>query len=292
MPFWSYSGIFNEYRNKVKCRNLIGKDPYWTLILLCRVNTNKKIQKSTGYFIFLLKMPRFIEIQSAQIVALLETGLSQSAVAIRMGINRSTVSRVFSWYQETDSYRRRPCQRRPRITTNREDRNIVNEALRVPTRVAQQIGNEALPGRRISTQTVRRHLHERGLRSRIRARVSILTTVHRRTRLRYARNHRNWMVRQWRNVLFTDKSRFCLFENDARIRIWRRRRERFEANYIDPTRAFGGGFVMVWSGISMNRSSDFPTPRIHSGTLHKRSFAFLRDSNALMNRPWFQLDAG
>jgi len=113
------------------------------------VNTNKKIQKSTGYFIFLLKMPRLTEIQSAQIVALLETGLSQSAVAIRMGINRSTVSRVFSRYQETDSYRRRPDQGRPRVTTNREEHNIVNEALRVPTRVVRQIGNEALPGRRI-----------------------------------------------------------------------------------------------------------------------------------------------
>jgi len=33
------------------------------------VNTNKKIQKSTEYFIFLLKMPRLTEIQSAQIVA-------------------------------------------------------------------------------------------------------------------------------------------------------------------------------------------------------------------------------
>jgi len=36
------------------------------------VNTNKKIQESTGYFIFLLKVSQFTEIQSAQIVALLE----------------------------------------------------------------------------------------------------------------------------------------------------------------------------------------------------------------------------
>jgi len=136
-------------------------------------------------------------------------------------------------------------QGRPRVTTNRKDRNIVNEALRVPTRVARQIGNEVLPGGQISTQTIRKRLHERGLRSRIRARMPMLATVHR-TRLRYARIHRNWTVKQWRNVLFTDESRFCLFGNDARIRIWRirRRRERFEANHVDPTRAFGG-FVMI-----------------------------------------------
>jgi len=100
------------------------------------------------------------------------------------------VSRVFNRYQETDSYHRRPGQDRPKVTTNRKDRNIVNEALRVLTRIARQIGNEALPGRRISIQTIRRLLHERDLRSRIRARVPMLTTVHWRTRLRYARNHR------------------------------------------------------------------------------------------------------
>jgi len=44
-------------------------------------------------------MPRLTEIQSAQIVALLEAGLSQSAVATRMDINRSTVSRVFRFNQ-------------------------------------------------------------------------------------------------------------------------------------------------------------------------------------------------
>jgi len=84
----------------------------------------------------------------------------------------------------------------------------------------------------------------------------MLTTGHRRTRLRYARNHRNWTARQWKNVLFIDESRFCLFENDASIRIWRRRRERFEANHIVPTRAYGGGSVMVWGGISMNHRID------------------------------------
>jgi len=71
-------------------------------------------------------MPRLTEIQSAQIVALLEAGLSQSAVAIRMSINRLTVSRVFNQYQETDSYRRRSGQGRPRVTTNPRQYTVLN----------------------------------------------------------------------------------------------------------------------------------------------------------------------
>jgi len=66
---------------------------------------------------------------SIGIVVLLEMGLSESAVAIRIGINRWTVSRVFSRYQETDSYRRRPGQGRPRVTMNPENSNVVNETL-------------------------------------------------------------------------------------------------------------------------------------------------------------------
>jgi len=75
------------------------------------VNTNKKVQESTGYFIFLLKMPRLTEIQSAQIVALLEAGLSQSAVAIRMGINRSTYRVFLIWHEiPQDSIRALICK--------------------------------------------------------------------------------------------------------------------------------------------------------------------------------------
>lgn len=213
-------------------------------------------------------MPRLTEIQSAQIVALLEAGLSQSDISRRMGIHRSTVSRVFSRYEETGSYRRRPGQGRHRITTNREDRNIVNETLRNPRQVARQIRNNALPDRPISAQTIRRRLHERGLRSRIRARVPNLEAVHRRARLNYARNYRHWTPREWRHVFFTDESRFCLYGNDARIRIWRRRRQRFAQNHVDPTRAFGGGSVMVWGGISMNHRSDLviiPPPGLTAG---------------------------
>jgi len=40
------------------------------------------------------------------------------------------------------------------------------------------------------------------------------------------------------------------------IRIWRRRRKRFEANHVNPTRAFGGGSVVTWGGISMNHRTD------------------------------------
>ena len=47
-------------------------------------------------------------------------------------------------------------------------------------------------------------------------------------------------------MVFSDESRFCLFHNDGRTRVWRRARDRYRANYLKPTVKHGGGSVMVW----------------------------------------------
>ncbi|EFN64934.1 hypothetical protein EAG_00121, partial [Camponotus floridanus] len=89
-------------------------------------------------------------------------------------------------------FRRRRGQGRRRITSAREDRLIINETNRNPSRIARVIANTVLPHRQISAQTIRRRLHEGNLRSRARARVPMLSVAHRRARLQYARTHQNW----------------------------------------------------------------------------------------------------
>ncbi|KMQ91674.1 transposable element tc1 transposase [Lasius niger] len=70
---------------------------------------------------------------------------------------------------------------------------------------------------------------------------------------------------QWNNVLFTDESRFCLLSSDRRVHVWRRQGHRFEQNCVEPVRAFGGGSIMVWSGISTHERTNLvtlPPPRM------------------------------
>nr|CAH7729453.1 unnamed protein product [Callosobruchus chinensis] len=49
-----------------------------------------------------------------------------------------------------------------------------------------------------------------GLRCRRPLRVPLLTARHRTARLQWARAHQDWLLPQWRNVLFSDESRFGL----------------------------------------------------------------------------------
>lgn len=84
----------------------------------------------------------------------------------------------------------------------------------------------------------------------------MLTAIHQRVRLEYARAHIDWIQRQWSRVFFTDESRFCLFSNDRRIRVWRRRGERFDRSCVVPVRVFNGGSVKIWAGITITQRTN------------------------------------
>ncbi|GFV60388.1 transposable element Tcb2 transposase [Trichonephila clavipes] len=72
-------------------------------------------------------------------------------------------------------------------------------------------------GRPISRFTVPRRLHGGGLFARRPVRCVPLTTAHRRRRLLWCREHRNWKDNEWGPVLFTDESRFSLSSDSHRI---------------------------------------------------------------------------
>jgi len=48
------------------------------------------------------------------------------------------------------------------------------------------------------------------------------------------------------------ESRFTLFQNDGRIRVWRLPNERYKVDCVVPTVKHGGGGVMVWACFTWN----------------------------------------
>nr|CAH7748383.1 unnamed protein product [Callosobruchus chinensis] len=71
----------------------------------------------------------------------------------------------------------------------------------------------------------------------------LLTARHRTAPLQWARAHQDWLLPQWRNVLFSDESRFGLVSGDYRERVWR---ERGGQNRIQPLRnEIGDQFIFM-----------------------------------------------
>ncbi|GFV24400.1 transposable element Tcb2 transposase [Trichonephila clavipes] len=77
----------------------------------------------------------------------------------------------------------------------------------------------------MSASSIRRHLLHRGLRARGSLYRIPLTSNHRRLRLQWAHEHRAWPA-DWHQVVFSDESRFNLWNHYGRIRVKRYAGER------------------------------------------------------------------
>ena len=62
----------------------------------------------------------------------------------------------------------------------------------------------------ISERTTRRTLKQMGYSSRRPHRVPLLSAKNRKLRLQFARAHQNWTIEDWKNVAWSDESRFLL----------------------------------------------------------------------------------
>lgn len=179
-------------------------------------------------------MPDLSEADVARAATLIDCGKTYREVVDMLHVSKSVIHRVV----------KRLAQ---------DDRFIVLQSLRNRTSSTTTLKNtlEEVRGVALSTETIRKRLKEKGIRSYRAATGPLLTTQHRVQRLRYAQNHGNWNLRHWSHVLFTDESRFCLHPDDRRVKVWRRPGERYAQCNVAGKVAFGGGSVMVWGGICL-----------------------------------------
>ncbi len=98
----------------------------------------------------------------------------------------------------------------------------------------------------ISEHTTRRTLKQMGYSSRRPHRVSLLSDKNRKRRLQFAQTHQNWTIEDWKNVAWSDESRFLLRHSDGRIRLWHKEHERIDPYCLVSTTQAGGSGVMVW----------------------------------------------
>ncbi|GFS03425.1 transposable element Tcb1 transposase [Elysia marginata] len=171
-----------------------------------------------------------------------------------MNVNRTTIFRLRQRLHETDTVSDRPRSGRPRCTTQRQDRNLVRNHVnnRFLSASASSRQTKGRNNQRMSANTVRRRLSTSGLRSRRPYIGPILAQRHRHQRTLWAQEHAAWDRIQWRSVVFSDESRFCIGHADGRVRVWRRSGERYPADSIREHDRWGGASLMMWGAISYN----------------------------------------
>lgn len=196
--------------------------------------------------------PHITPNQREQIKFLRDQGLSFKKIADQMNISPNACKQAIKHLERTGSSINMPRLPRKRKSTPQMDRIIhrLSEANRFKTAVQIHKELKDRSGFDLSVRTVRRRLNEFGLMGHVSRKKPFVSLKNRKARLLFARRHLNWTSDQWRNVLFTDESKFNMFGSDGKVYIRRRPKEEFDPRCTKKTVKGNGGSVMVWAGFS------------------------------------------
>lgn len=156
-------------------------------------------------------------------------------------------------YNATNSNNDRAHSGHPRVTASRQDRYILGEPMnnrltRDKQVTRQPIGNHQ---RLISDDTVRRRLIANNIRCRRRAKGPLLAIRHRQERLQSTMQRQNWRHQRWRNIIFSDESRYSIFNADGRPRVCRKRGKRLSVACSMERDSWGRPNIRAWCGIGL-----------------------------------------
>ncbi|CAB5376299.1 unnamed protein product [Rhizophagus irregularis] len=144
------------------------------------------------------------------------SGIKQCIISEELGVPKSTVNDTIKRYKKTGSA---TPEKRP--------------------------GRLKMLTKRLFIKIVRKYLHNEGLGNYTAQKKPLLIRKQRKNRLRWSKDKKNWQE-EWKQVVWSDESRFALFESDGRVRVWRRAGDAYNKDCIQPTVKFGGGSVMFW----------------------------------------------
>ena len=188
-----------------------------------------------------------LEVKRERIIGAFLSGVKQTDISTQLGIPTSTVNDTIKRYKETGSAIPKKRPGRPKMLTQCDTR-VLQRIIR--TDRFSPIGDitNKLNSRLETTlhhNTVRKYLHNEDISSYTARKKPRLTEKHKKNRLKWCKEKKNWND-EWKRIVWSDESRFALFESDGRVRVWRRSGEAYNEDCIQPTVKFGGGSVMFW----------------------------------------------
>ena len=200
-------------------------------------------------------MPRgknYSEDLKLRVVAAWESGVRKSNIAKQLRMGRSAVHAIIKRFQQRGTVAVKNKSGRPSKVSPRLARTIKRIATENPFLSSNQIKAkiEELEGQTVSSRTIRRKLIESKLFARRPAKKPLLSKKNVKDRLKFAENHQNWTLAQWKRVCFSDESKFCLFSSDGIQYVRRPPNTRLQLKYTRRTVKHGGGSVLVWGCFS------------------------------------------
>ncbi|GFS51097.1 transposable element Tc1 transposase [Trichonephila clavipes] len=152
-----------------------------------------------------------------KIIHLKEEGFSTRQIAAKVPCCLSTVVRTLKRFSETNFIVDRGQSGQPRKTSLREDGLLHRISLSNRKLNSSQILKQWTLTSNVSvcSKTVRGRLQEIGLRGCKARPKPLLTEFQCKRRLTWAREHSLWTIKDWKKVIFSDESQFCISGNQS-----------------------------------------------------------------------------
>lgn len=189
-----------------------------------------------------------------RIIAVRENGLSYREIGKKLNLNFSSVRYVIKKKEESGTTETKARSGRPKKLDSRQQRSIITQISKNPFLSAQQLATDvaSTSGTTVSSQTIRNILHKAQLRGRIPRKKPFISEVNRQKRLQFAKDYVDKPVEFWKNVIFSDESKFNIFGSDGRKYVWRKRNSALLTKNLRATVKHGGGHVMLWGCMAYN----------------------------------------
>jgi transposase len=195
----------------------------------------------------MVKKKELTDFERGKIIGYYEAGDSERAISEKTGYGKTTIHNIITKYCKTGAVTVAFRSGRPKKLTKRDKRHlkaVINKNRREPEEKIREIYTES-SGNDISRSTMQRTLYNMGYNSCTALRKPSVSERNRKIRLNWARERRLWTIDDWKKVVWSDESRFTMFQNDGKIRVWRLTEEKYDINCLVPTVKHGGGGVMM-----------------------------------------------
>ena len=185
-----------------------------------------------------------------KILVLKDIGLSNVEIAQKVSRNRRTVDRIVKRLSNGGTASPKKKSGRPRKLRKRDERMLVKEVRRNRRASSAELRADLISrGVNVSASLIRRQLCQFGYKARRPKKKTFLTAKMIAARLQWAKDYKDWTTDQWKNVIWSDESRFNLFHNDDRSFVRRKSGEEYHPDCLQKTVKHPVS-VMIWGCIN------------------------------------------